>query len=113
MVQIKKTILKPSTKLEIVKRIFDGRPVSPLIDDMKPDEILHTYRFVMEKAIDFARAVKGPDFSKNDFSEYMGPLELDQGGHKDSNRNLISALQKSKKQIDQLAAAAHKFALPE
>ena len=53
-----KTGLNTTIKLEILKRIIDGKPVSLLIDDLKPQEIIQVHQFVLEKAIEFGKIVK-------------------------------------------------------
>ena len=105
--------LRSSIKLEIIHRIIDGIPISPLIDDLKPDEILGVYRFVLETTVDFGRALHGPGFSKKDISHHLLSLNLDKIETPDtiSSQNLISALHQTKKQIDGLAEAARQFAL--
>jgi len=109
-----KTGLKTTIKLEILKRIIDGKPVSLLIDDLKPQEIIQVHQFVLEKAVEFGKCVKGDSFSKNDISTHLKPLNLekiDESKYDNTNKNLLIALEKTKKQIDTICQIVREYSL--
>jgi len=106
--------LSSSMKLDIIMRIFNGLPVSPLIDDLKPREIMLVHQFILEKALEFGKAVKGNELTQQDIAQYLNPPEINRYENVQidtTNKNLSLALEKTKKQIDSLCQIIRDYAL--
>ena len=114
MIPSPKTGLKTTVKLEIMKRIIKDHPVSLLIDELKPQEIIQVHQFVLEKAIEIGKSVKGESFSQKDITKHLEPLNLekiDESKFDSTNKNLLIALEKTKKQIDTISQIVREYAL--
>jgi len=108
--------LKTTIKLEIMNRIIKNHPVSLLIDELKPQEIIQVHQFVLEKALEIGKAVKGESFSQKDITKHLEPLNLekiDETKFDSTNKNLLHALEKTKKQIDTISQIVREYALNE
>jgi hypothetical protein len=114
MIVTAKAGLGASLKLEIIKRIIDGKPVSPLVDDLKPQEIMLVHQFILEKALDFGKTVNGNDFSQKDISQYLEPTDINKFEDVEidtTNKNLSRAIEKTKNQIDSLCQIIREYTL--
>jgi len=114
MIVAVKAGLCASLKLEIIKRIFDGKPVSPLIDDLKPREIMLVHQFILEKALDFGKTVKGNELTQQDIAQYLNPPDINKYENVQidtTNKNLSLAIEKTKKQIDSLCQIIRDYVL--
>ncbi len=114
MISTPKTGLKTTIKLEIMKRIIKNHPVSLLIDELKPQEIIQVHQFVLEKAIEIGKCVNGESFSKKDITKHLEPLNLekiDDSQPDSTNKNLLFAIEKTKKQIDTISQIVREYAL--
>ncbi len=114
MITAVKAGLGASLKLEIIKRIIDGKLVSPLIDDLKPREIMLVHQFILEKALEFGKTVKGNDFSQQDIAQFHNPPDINR--YEDvqidtTNKNLSQAIEKTKNQIDSLCQIIREYVL--
>ncbi len=109
----KQNPLKPEIKLEILKRIIKAEPVGPMIDALNPHEIIQVHRFVLERAMDFGKAIKGPSFTSSDITRYIKPINYENfetTGSVAGDKNLLAALETTRKQIDIIVKIAHQYA---
>ena len=71
MQDIKEPILKISTKVEILQRLFTHGDVESIIDKLDVHEVVESQRFIWEKTVEFGIKAKGKDFSRTDVTQKM------------------------------------------
>jgi len=68
---IKEPILKISTKVEILQRLFTNSDVGSIIDKLDVYEVVELQRFIWEKTVEFGIKAKGKDFLRADVTKKM------------------------------------------
>ncbi len=74
MLVVQEPLLKASIKLEILRRLFSGAPINPLVDEFDARELIEARQFIWEKTIEFGIQAKGKAFSREDISKRMKPI---------------------------------------
>ena len=73
MLVTKEPILKISTKIEVLQRLFSRGEVESLLDKLQVDEVVELQRFMWEKTVEFGIKAKGKDFSRMDVTRRILP----------------------------------------
>lgn len=65
--------LKLDKKIEIIYHLFQGKKISPLIDDLDNRAIVELQRFMWEKTVEFGIKSRGKNFHRKEVTRKMTP----------------------------------------
>ncbi len=74
MLVAQEPLLKASIKLEILRRLFSGTPIIPLVEEFDARELIEARQFIWEKTIEFGIQTRGQAFSRDDVTKRMRPI---------------------------------------
>ncbi|MBN1349373.1 hypothetical protein JXJ21_08185 [candidate division KSB1 bacterium] len=66
-------VLKTSKKLEIVYRLFMGKPLHELIDNLSTREVIEFQRFVWDRTVELGIKIRGTRFDRREITRKMIP----------------------------------------
>jgi len=74
MLVVQEPLLKASFKLEILRRLFTGAAILPLLEGFEAREMIEARQFIWEKTIEFGIQTRGKAFSRDDITKRMKPI---------------------------------------
>jgi len=70
---VKIQMLKTHVKLQVIYRILNATPVSPLIDVLAIPEIVEFQKYVWDLSVEFGIKVKGKKFTRKEITRNIPP----------------------------------------